>query len=191
MKLAGITRRMNEPYESANPPQTLPNSGLRVKGRIRVEIVGQNERGEQVTKDRSPWCDNILTTYGLASLASAVGSSAAVTASAWIQAIYIGTGTTAPTSSDTSLAGSTASITIGNASFTKTNTGNMTVEYNATFASSNTSGAWQVKELGLYCNSTGNETQNHLACRATLSTTMTKAASDVVQCSYQVVFTTA
>jgi hypothetical protein len=124
-------------------------------------------------------------------MASAVGSSAAVTASFWVQAIYIGTSATAPTSSDSSLGASTASLTIGNASFTKTNTGAMTVEYQATFASSNTTGAYTINEVGLYCNSTGNQTQNNMAAHATLATNVVKGASDVVQVSYQIIWVTA
>ncbi len=67
----------------------------------------------------------------------------------------------------------------------------MTVEYQATFASSNTSGSYTINEVGIYCNSTGNETQNHLAAHATLATNVVKGASDVIQLSYDIIFTTA
>lgn len=188
--LEGITRPLRSPVPITNPKSD-PRTPLYIKGRVRARVVGPDENGNLVTKQETPWFSNVLTTYGLASMASAVGSSAAVTASNWIQAFYIGTSSTAPTSSDTSLGASTASLTIGNASFTKTNTGNMTVEYQATFASSNTSGAYTISEFGLYCNSTGNETQNHLAAHATLATNVVKGASDVLQASYQIIWTTA
>lgn len=194
--LEGLTRAPKRDIPVVNPgslyePGKEKHSCLRVQNRVRMRVVGPDERGEIVTKQETPWYDNVLTTYGLASLASAVGSSAAVTASAWIQAIYIGTSATAPASTDTSLGASTASLTIGNASFTKTNTGAQTVEYQATYASSNTSGAYTINEVGLYCNSTGNETQNHLAAHATLATNVVKGASDVLNLSYQVILTTA
>lgn len=195
--LEGLTRQPRQLIPVVNPPgrdkqnPDTQHSPITVQNRVRARVVGPNEHGELVTKQETPWTDNILTTYGLASMASAVGSSAAVTASFWVQAIYIGTSATAPTSSDSSLGASTASVTMGNASFTKTNTGNMTVEYQATFASSNTAGAYTINEVGLYCNSTGNETQNHLAAHATLATNVVKGASDVVQISYQIIWTTA
>lgn len=185
--LDGLTRPC-QPMPVKNPGRYQPGT---VQNRVRLRVVGPNERGEIVTKETTPWYANILTTYGLASMASAIGSSAAVTASAWVQAIYCGTSATAPASTDSSLGGSTASITIGNNSFTKTNAGNMTVEYQCTFASSNTSGAYTIRELGLYCNSTGNQTQNNMAAHCTLGTTVAKGASDVIQCSFQVIFTTA
>ncbi len=193
--LGGLTRLPREqvpirnPGDRSNPDKV--HACIHIQNRVRLRVVGPDESGNIITKQETPWYDNILTTYGLASMASAVGSSAAVTASAWIQAIYIGTSATGPTSSDSSLGASTASITMGNASFTKTNTGNMTVEYQATFASSNTAGAYTINEVGLYCNSTGNETQNHLAAHATLATNVVKGASDVVQISYQIIWTTA
>ncbi len=191
--LEGLTRFSRGPLPPiSNPPHETPGQKFKVRGRVRFDVVGPDEEtGKQVTKQSAPWVDNILTTYGLASMASAVGSSAAVTASFWIQAVYIGTSATAPTSTDTSLGASTASLTIGNASFVKTNTGAQTVEYQCTFASSNTSGAYTINEIGLYCNSTGNETQNHIAAHATLATAAIKGASDVLQASYQIIWTTA
>lgn len=146
--LEGLTRPPRRQIPIHNPPgRDRPGSGFKVKGRVRFNVVGPDEKGEIVTKAHVPWQDNILTTYGLASLASAVGSAAAVTASNWVQAVYIGTSATAPTSTDSSLGASTASITMGNASFTKTNTGAQTVEFQATFASSNTSGSYTINEV--------------------------------------------
>lgn len=152
--LNGLTRMPKAPTAVVNPKIDEPGQKFKIRGRVRFNVYDPDGN----LKQELPWQDNILTTYGLASMASAVGSSAAVTASAWIQAVYIGTSATAPTSTDTSLGASTASLTIGNASFTKTNTGAMTVEWQMTFASSNTSGSYTIAEIGLYCNSTGNET---------------------------------
>ncbi len=80
---------------------------------------------------------------------------------------------------------------MGNASFARSALGAQTVEYQATFASTNTTGSYTIGEVGIYCNSTGNETQNHIAAHATLATIVVKGASDVVQLSYDIVFTTA
>lgn len=190
--LEGITRFPTRQIPIINPPgDGKKHSPISIQNRVRAQIVGPDPDGNIVTKAETPWVDNILTTVGLASMASMIGSSAAVTASNWIQAIYVGTSATAPTSSDTTLGASTASITMGNASFTKTNTGAMTIEYRATFASNNPAGSYTLNEVGVYCNSTGTELQNSLAAHATLATNVSKGASDVVQLSYQVVFTTA
>ena len=200
--LDGLTRMPRREVAVTNPVaravekwvdqvrESNPEAILKVKGRARFKVVGPDEAGVLVTKQETPWFDNILTTYGLASMASAIGSSAAVTASNWIQAIYIGTSTTAPTSTDTILGASTASLTIGNASFTKTNLGNMTVEYQASWASNNPAGSCIIGEIGIYCNSTGTEVQNKLAAHATLATQVSKGASDSTYSSYDVVWTT-
>lgn len=191
--LEGITRLQRRDIPIVNPhSDDKHKSNFKIQGRVKLNVVGPDENGEIITKQQTPWMDNILTTYGLASLASAVGSTAAVTASNWIQAIYIGTSATGPTSTDTKLGASTASVTMGNASFTRSNlAGGMTTEYQATFASSNTTGSYTVNEVGLYCNSTGNETQNNIAAHATLATQVVKGASDVIQLSYDIIFTTA
>ena len=188
--LRGLTSPATEWVPPSNPPGAPAHLPFGVKGRVRVRVVGPNDKGEIVTKHEGPWVDNILTTYGLASLASAVGSSAAVTASNWIQAAYLGTSNTAPTSTDTTLGASTASLTMGNASFTKTNTGAMTIEYRETWASNNPAGTATINEVGLYCNSTGAESQNNMAAHATLSPSVSKGASDVIQVSHQIIFTT-
>ncbi len=194
--LEGLTHAPRSHSDSVNPTARAAKAdssggGFKVKGRTRFRVIGPDDDGNLVTRSQTPWIDNILTTYGLASLASAVGSSIAVTASNWIQAIYIGTSTTAAVSTDSKLGASTASLTMGNASFTRSALGAMTVEYQATFASSNTAGSYTIGEVGLYCNSTGNETQNNLAAHAILGTIVAKGASDVVQASYDIVFTTA
>ncbi len=102
----------------------------------------------------------------------------------------IGTGVTAAASTDTALANSTGSVTMGNASFTKTNTGNRSVEYQATFASNNPAGAATITECGLYLNSTAD---SQCAARLVLTgaSSVNKGASDVINVSYQLIFTTA
>lgn len=183
--LDGLTRAALSPAPLSNPSQHSP---FRIQNRLRVRVTGPD--GE--TKQETPWLNNIMTTFGLASLASRVGTASGAnvnTTTEFVSAMKIGTGTTAAASTETALVASTASVTIGNASFTKTNTGNRTVEYRATFASDNVAGTYVVNEVGLYLNSTAD---SQLAARSVLGTaSVNKGASDVINVSYQVIFTTA
>jgi hypothetical protein len=184
MNLAGITRRRgNTPFK--NPT---PHSPLRIQNRIKVAVVGPDGKVRQET----PWLDNIMTTFGLASLASRVGTASGAnvnTTTEFVSAMKIGTGTQAATSNDTSLVASTGSVTIGNASFTKTNAGNRTVSYRATFASDNPAGSAVINEVGIYLNSTA---ESQIAARSVLGTaSVNKLASDTIQVSYDTVYTTA
>lgn len=129
-----------------------------------------------------------MCTFGLASLASMVGSGAGVNASTLISSMRIGTGTTAATSVDTALVASTAVVHITAASLTKTNLGNRTVEYQATFASNNPAGAAVINEVAIYCNSTA---ESQCAARSVLGTnSVNKGASDQILVSYDNVYTT-
>ncbi len=170
------------------PENPKPHAPLRIQNRIKLAVVGP----DGVVKQETPWLHNIMTTFGLASLASRVGTASGAnvnTTTEFVSAMKIGTGTTAATSSDTSLVASTGSVTIGNASFTKTNLGNRTVEYQATFGSSNPAGSATITEVGLYLNSTA---ESQLAARTVLGTaSVNKGASDTIQVSYDTVYTTA
>lgn len=182
--LAGITRLGK--CELINPA-THAAPGWR--SRVRAAVVAP----DGTVKQRSPWVENIATTFGLASLASRVGTVSganANTTTEFVSAMKIGTGNTAAASTDTALVASTGSVTIGNASFTKTNTGNRSVEYRASFASDNPAGAAAITEVGLYLNSTAD---SQCAARTVLSgaSSVNKGASDSIQISYQLIFTTA
>lgn len=180
--LEGITRPSRSAVEFSNPD---PHAPLQMKNRVKLQVM--TPEGE--VRQETPWIENIMCTFGLASLASMVGSGAGVNASTLISAMKIGTGTTAATSSDTSLVASTGSVTITAASLTKTNLGNRTVEYQATFASNNPAGSAVINEVGLYCNSTA---ESQLAARTVLGTaSVNKLASDTINASYDVIFTTA
>lgn len=179
--LRGVTnRRIGLPF--ANPKQ---HAAPGMRSRTRMRIVGPDGKVKQTT----PWIENIACTFGLASLASMVGSGAGVNASTLVSAMKIGTGTAAATSNDTSLVASTGSVVITNASLTKTNLGNRTVEYQATFESNNPAGAATIEEIGLYCNSTA---ESQCAARTVLTgaNSVNKGASDVINASYQIIFTT-
>lgn len=188
--LLGITRphRGVARSETSNPSKLGDNhSPGRMFNRVRMEVVGPDGN----TKHQTPWVYNIMNTYGLDSLAQLIGSGAAKTASSWISAARIGTGVTAATSTDTSLVASTASVVITAASMTNTYAGARTLEYRMTFASNNPAGAASIQEIALYCDSTA--TANNLAARSVLTgaSSVNKGASDVINVSYDIVFTTA
>lgn len=178
--LNGITRSGGAPFSNPNP-----HSPITIQNRVKLIVRGPD--GE--VKQETPWVNNILTTFGLASLASMVGSGAGVNASTWVSAMKIGTGATAAASTDTSLVASTGSVVITAASLTKTNLGNRTVEYQATFASNNPAGTAVINEVALYANSTA---ESQVVARSVLGTaSVNKGASDTINVSYDTIFTTA
>jgi hypothetical protein len=187
--LGGITR----PWRGIAPPvhNPLPHSGFEMRNRVRMQVVGPNADGKITTKQTTPWCYNIMNTFGLDSLAAMIGSGAVRTASSWISACRIGTGTTAATSTDAALVNSTASVVITAASMTNTYLTARTLEYRATFASNNPAGAASIQEVALYCDSTA--TTGNLAARSVLTgaSSVNKGASDVINLSYDIIFTTA
>lgn len=167
------------------PRNPVDHSPFKIQNRVRLAVGKHGEPPRYTT----PWVYNIANTFGLASLASMVGSGAAVTASNLVSTMRIGTDTTAATSTDAGLGASTAQVNITAASLTKTNLGNRTVEYQATFASNNPAGTYVANEVGLFCNSTGN---NQLMARSVLGTaSVNKGASDTINCSYDLIFITA
>ncbi len=178
--LKGITRPGRNDF--TNPA---PHATPGMTNRVKLAVQGPDGK----IKEETPWMENIMCTFGLASLASMVGSGAGVNASTLVSSMRIGTGTTAATSNDTSLVASTAVVHITAASLTKTNLGNRTVEFQATFASNNPAGAAQINEVAMYCNSTA---ESQAAARSVLGTaSVNKGASDQILVSYDVVFTTA
>lgn len=181
--LDGLTRPGKSPAEFTNP---VPHSPGGVQNRLRLQVIGPDGKVKQTVERYG----NIANTFGLASLASMVGSGAGVNASTLVSVMKIGTGSTAATSTDAALVASTGSVVITAASLTKTNLGNRTVEYQATFASNNPAGAAQIQEVGLYCNSTAD---SQLLARIVLTgaQSVNKGASDSINVSYDTIYTTA
>jgi hypothetical protein len=177
--LRGLTRPGSSPFK--NPA---PHASPGFVNQVRVQSI----KPDGTVRDDSGWIENIMCTFGLASLASMVGSGAGVNASTLVSAMRIGTQTTAATSTDTALGASTAVVYITDASLTKTNSAARTVQYQATFASNNPAGTAQINEVGMYCNSTA---ESQMAAHTILGTaSVNKLASDTLQISYNVVFTT-
>jgi hypothetical protein len=183
--LDGVTRPARGGVPFKNP---VPHGTPGGRNRVRVRTV----KPDGTVRDDSGWIDNIMTTFGLASMASRIGTASGANnnSTEFVSAIKIGTGATAAASTDVSLVASTGSVTIGNASFTKTNLGNRTVEYRATFASDNPANNAVINEIGLYLNSTADNTG--CAARSVLgASSVNKLSSDVINCSYQWIWTTA
>jgi hypothetical protein len=186
--LAGITRPSRDSLAPTNP-----HSGVAVANRLRVQVVGPDEFGRQVTKQETPWVEcNILNTFGLASIASRLATNNFTTstiACEIVSAMRIGTGTTAATSTDASLVASTGSVSIGQPNgMTKSQVGAMTVEYQATFLSNNPPNTATINEVALYCNSTAD---SQVFARAVLGNmSVSKGNSDNINISYDVIMTT-
>jgi hypothetical protein len=187
--LHGVTRpSRGRSVELTNPA---PHGTPGITNRVRLAVKGPDGTIKQV----GAWCYNIMNTFGLASLASRVGTVSGAnvnTTTELVSAMKIGTGTTAATSTDASLYNSTGSLAItqGAGNFTKSNLGNMTVEYQATFSSNNPAGAASITEVGLFCNSTAD---SQLFARAVLTgaQSVNKGASDTIQISYDTIYKTA
>jgi hypothetical protein len=98
--------------QNAPVPEPNPHAGPGFQNRFRMQVRGPNDE----LKHDSGWLYNIMNTYGLASLASRMGTVSGTNTTVTtelVSAMKIGTGTTAATSTDASLVASTGSVTIG------------------------------------------------------------------------------
>ena len=129
-----------------------------------------------------------MATYGMSKLVSFMGAGT-VTVSDWIGGMRIGTDNTAAASTDTCLIASTASLAV-TAAGDVTEAGVRTLRVVATFASSQPAGAAQIREIGLYASS---NVTTGLVNRIDLTgaQSVNKGASDVINVSMDIVFTTA
>lgn len=184
--LDGITRQGRKPTPFANPRRHSP---LGIQNRIRLQVVGPDEiTGEQVTKQDVVAEGNIMATYGLSRLVALLAGGS-MDASSWIGGMRIGTDTTAATSGDTCLIASTASVDLTDAGDVS-EAGARTLRCVATFASSQPAGAAQIREIGIYASS--NVTTGIVARKdLTGAESVNKGASDSINVSYDIVFTTA
>lgn len=176
--LKGITRPGNA--EVSNPR----HSGLSIYSRAKLQLVGPD--GE--IKHDGGWAHNVMNTYGLSRLVSFLAAGTAETAS-WIAAMRIGTDNTVAASNDASL-----NATVGSTAVTDPGSvieaGARTLRCVATFASNNPAGAAQIREIGLYA-STNATTGLVNRIDLTGANSVNKGASDSINVSIDVVFTTA
>lgn len=180
--LRGITRPGHS--EFSNPR----HSPIGIYNRARLQVVGPNERGEIVTKQTGEWAYNVMATYGLSKLVSFMGAGT-VTVTDWIGGLRIGTDNTAAASTDTRLLASTGSIDLTDAGDV-TEAGARTLRCVGTFASDNPAGAAQIREIGIYASS---NVTTGLVNRIDLTgaQSVNKGASDAINVSVDIVFTTA
>lgn len=186
--LEGLTHPRRRPREDS-PSNPRKHSPVSVQNRVRIQVVGPNEAGEIVTKhDRVSEEGNIMATYGLSRLVALLAGGS-MNCSDWIGGMRIGTDNTAAASTDSRLLQSTASVDLTDAGDV-TEAGARTLRCVATFASDNTTGSYQVREIGIYASS---NVTTGLVCRKDLTgaESVNKGASDAINVSYDLIFTTA
>ena len=187
--LEGITRparrRNPQSFDDINPRRHSP---VGMQNRIRMQVVGPDVNGNIVTKEDKTVHGNIMATYGLSKLVSFLAGGA-MNCSDWIGGMRIGTDTTVATSNDTSLNTSTGSIDLTDAGDV-IEAGARTLRCVGTFASDNPAGAAQIREIAIYASS--NVTTGLVARKdLTGANSVNKGASDSINVSYDIIFTTA
>lgn len=188
--LEGVTR----PYSrrpSWTPEETNPrrHSPIGVQNRVRIQLVGPRRKGgKPVVKQDVISEGNIMATYGLSRIVALLAGGA-MDASSWIAGMRIGTDNTAASSNDSRLLASTASVDLTDAGDV-TEAGARTLRCIATFASDNPAGAAQIREIAIYASS---NVTTGIVCRKDLTgaESVNKGASDSIQVSYDIIFTTA
>lgn len=187
--LTGITRpnrdRKRVTAEGINPRRHSP---LGIQNRVRMQVVGPDEHGNIITKQDVVAEGNIMATYGLSRIVALLAGGA-MDCSSWIGGMRIGTDQTGAASTDSRLLASTGSVDLTDASDI-VEAGARTLRCVATFASDNPAGAASIREIGLYASSavtTGIVARKDL----TGAESVNKGASDSINVSYDVVFTTA
>lgn len=188
--LAGIClpNRSPTPFQTHDDINPRKHSPLAIQNRVRIQVVGPDEHGRQVTKEDKVVSDNIMATYGLSRIVALLAGGA-MDCSSWIGGMRIGTDNTGAVSTDNSLGASTGSVDLTDAADV-TEAGARTLRCVATFASDNPAGAAQIREIGIFASS--NVTTGLVARKdLTGAQSVNKGASDSIQVSYDVVFTTA
>ncbi len=178
--LDGLTRPSRAQDDFSNPRHT----PLTVYNRARLQVVGPDGQ----VKQAGEWANNVMATYGLSRLVSLLAGGA-MDCSSWIGGMRIGTDNTAAASTDSRLLASTGSIDLTDAADV-IEAGARTLRCVGTFASDNPAGAAQIREIGVYASSnvtTGIVNRLDL----TGAQSVNKGASDSIQVSVDVVFTTA
>lgn len=189
--LDGLTRARKQyglppTADDINPRKHSP---VGAQNQVRYQVVGPNEHGEIVTKEDKVVVGNIMATYGLSRIVSLLAGGA-MDCSSWIAGMRIGTDNTAAASTQQSLLASTGSVDLTDAGDI-IEAGARTLRCLATFASDNPAGAAQIREIGLFVSS--NVGTNFLVARQDLTgaNSVNKGASDSINVSYDVIFTTA
>lgn len=181
--LKGITRQGHTPFRNpvsaASRTDEKPHSGIHMRNRLHFDVVGPDGKVKQSVRN----IENIMLTYGLASAGKLLSTQAA-NGSTWAQTMAIGTSTTAAASTQGGLQASTQLC----GTFSRSDQGNMTARYLATFASDGN--AASIQEIGIFASNVATASG---ICRSVLLGTQSvnRGASDEIRVSYDVVFTTA
>lgn len=179
--LAGITRRGGIAMRNPGMPTQgkFPHSPIKVRNLIHFDVVGPDGKVKQKVRN----VENIMVTYGLASAAKML-STHTKSGSQWAQTMAIGTDATAGNSTQSGLLASTQLC----GTFSRSDLGNMTARYLATFASDGNTAS--IREIGIMASNVGNDS---MICRSALTGTQSvnRGASDQINVSYDIVFTTA
>lgn len=172
--LKGITRGGRSAF--SNPA---PHSPIRVQNRIHFDVVGPDGSIKQSVRN----VNNIMVTYGLASVGKTLSTSTKA-GSSLAQTMAIGTDNTAANSTQSGLLASTQLC----GTFSRSDQGNMTGRYLATFGSDGN--AASIREIGIFASNVGNDS---MICRSVLTGTQSvnRGASDQINVSYDIVYTTA
>lgn len=178
--LEGITRPSRQGAEFKNPPLHSP---LGIQNVAHLEVVGPDEHGRPITKQKIEAHGNILVTYGLSRLVALLAGGS-MNASDWIGGMRIGTDSTAAGFSDSRLGASTQSVDLTDAGDV-IEAGARTLRCVATFASDGNSGS--IREIGVYASS---NVTTGLVNRIVLTGTQSvnRGASDSINVSMDFVF---
>lgn len=177
-RLDGITRRGIGHSPLRNPALHSPGA---VQNEVFAEVWGPDDSGETIKKASVHHRGNIAATYGLNRLTEMLVSDAGG-ASAFANHMAIGTHTRAEASTDNDLGASTQLVTLS-----RSDAGNMTIQYQATFASDGNASA--IHEVGVFQT---NQATASLIARTMLGTdSINRGASDEIRVSYNLVATTA
>ncbi len=187
-QLKGITRPGQSFVQTPADVNPRKHSPLGIQNRVRLQLVGPNEHGEIVTKQDVTAEGNIMATYGLSRIVALLAGGS-MDCSSWIGGMRIGTDITGATSTDNALGASTGSIDLTDAGDV-TEAGARTLRCVGTFSSNNPAGAAQIREIGIFGSS--NVTSGAVARKdLTGAQSVNKGASDSIQVSYDLIFTTA
>lgn len=172
-RLKGITRAGSNPI--TNPDDHSP---IHIQNRFIAEVVGPDGR----VKQRIDHQGNIMASYGLNRLSEFLATDAGG-GSAFANTMAIGTGSTAAATSDTGLGNSTQLC----GTFSRSDKGERTVEFQATFASDGNASA--IHEVGIFQT---NQATASMIARSVLGTdSINRGSADEIRASYQLIATTA
>lgn len=174
MSLKGITRPTGR-TPVTNPGQHSP---LALQNRVLMDVVGP----DGVVKQHVEHDGNLMVTHGLVRLGEMLVSDSDG-ASAWVSAGAIGTDTTAVGFSNDSLGNSTQIVHLSQASMVGSDAGNMTSEWQMTFASDGQ--ASQIHEIGLFA--TNNATEKMIARSVLGVNSVNRGSADEIRATYQVI----